>query len=197
MAATVAARAEADAATLASGNLPSLGRALKDAVVGADRAIYENALADPALTGMGTTLTTLIFADRRAYLGHVGDSRAYLYRDGKTRQLTDDHSWIQDQVRAGLLSQEEAKESRFRNIITRSVGFEPSVQPDMQDLIVQAGDCYLLCSDGLSNYLSLEEIGQVLTTQVYRDAPRTMVAMANERGGDDNVTCICIYVSND
>jgi protein phosphatase len=197
VAAAVARRAQAETAALTSGGLPPLADVLKDAVVGADRAIYDSALADSALTGMGTTLTALFFADRRAYLGHVGDSRAYLYRDGKARQLTDDHSWIQDQVRAGLLTQDEAKESRFRNIITRSVGFEPSVHPDMQDLIVQAGDCYLLCSDGLSNYLSLEEIGQILTTNFYRDAPRAMVAMANERGGDDNITCICIAASND
>jgi serine/threonine protein phosphatase PrpC len=146
---------------------------------------------------MGTTLTALLFRERRVHLGHVGDSRAYLYRDGKARQLTDDHSWIQDQVRAGLLSADEAKESRFRNIITRSVGFEPSVQPDMQDLIVQTGDCYLLCSDGLSNYVSLEEIGQVLTTQFYRDAPRELIAMANDRGGDDNITCVCVYAANE
>jgi protein phosphatase len=175
----------------------SVGHLLREAVVEADRAIYENALTDPAVWGMGTTLTVLFFAERRVYVGHVGDSRAYLYRDGRARQLTDDHSWIQDQVRAGLLSPEEAKESRFRNIITRSVGFEPSVQPDMQDLSVQAGDCYLLCSDGLSNYLSLDEIGQVLTTQYYRDAPRTLISIANDRGGDDNVTCICVYAAND
>jgi serine/threonine protein phosphatase PrpC len=176
---------------------PSMGALLKSAVLGADRAIYDNALANPAFTGMGTTLTVLAFSERRVHLGHVGDSRAYVYRDGKARQLTDDHSWIQDQVRAGLLTPDEARESRFRNIITRSVGFEPAVQPDMQDLIVQAGDCYLLCSDGLSNYISIEEIGQVLTTQFYRDAPRTLIAMANDRGGDDNITCICVYVSND
>lgn len=175
----------------------AMGMALKNAVLGADRAIYENALANPAVTGMGTTLTVLAFSERRVHLGHVGDSRAYVYRDGKARQLTDDHSWIQDQVRAGLLTPEEARESRFRNIITRSVGFEPAVQPDMQDLIVQAGDCYLICSDGLSNYLSNDEIGQVLTTQFYRDAPHALIAMANDRGGDDNITCVCVYASND
>jgi PPM family protein phosphatase len=174
-----------------------LGRILKEAVMLADRAIYESAVADPAVSGMGTTLTALVFAGRRVHLSHVGDSRAYVYRDGRARQLTDDHSWIQDQVRAGLLSPQEAKESRFRNIITRSVGFEPSVQPDMQDLTVQAGDCYLLCSDGLSNYMSADEMGQVLTFQYYRDAPRTLVGLANERGGDDNITCVCVYVAND
>ena len=94
-------------------------------------------------------------------MAHVGDSRAYLYRDGRARQLTEDHSWIQEQVRAGLISPEEAKESRFRNIITRSVGFEPSVEPDLQGLSVQAGDCFVLCSDGLSNYLTVEELAQV------------------------------------
>ena len=171
--------------------------ALREAIAEADRRIYELSSTDPEVAGMGTTLTALLFHERRAYLGHVGDSRAYLYRDGRARQLTEDHSWIQDQVRAGLLTTTEAKESRFRNIITRSVGFEPLVTPDLLDLHPQAGDCFLLCSDGLSNYLQVEEIGQVLTADFYRDAPRTLIALANERGGDDNVTCICVHVGND
>jgi serine/threonine protein phosphatase PrpC len=171
--------------------------ALRGAIAEADRRIYEISSTDPEVAGMGTTLTTLFFHERRAYLGHVGDSRAYLYRDGRTRQLTEDHSWIQDQVRAGLLTASEAKESRFRNIITRSVGFEPLVTPDLQDLLPQAGDCFLLCSDGLSNYIPVEEIGQILTTDFYRDAPRKLIAMANDRGGDDNVTCVCVHVAND
>ena len=153
--------------------------ALRDAVIEADRVIFESALADPAVAGMGTTLTALFFADRRVHVGHVGDSRAYLYRDGHARQLTDDHTWIQDQVRAGLLSVDEAKESRFRNIITRSVGFEPSVEPDILDLGVQAGDCFLLCSDGLSNHVTNEEIGQVLTTDFYRDGRHEMLNETN------------------
>jgi protein phosphatase len=146
---------------------------------------------------MGTTLTALLFGGGYVYLGHVGDSRAYLYRDGKARQLTEDHSWIQEQVRAGLLSPEEAKESRFRNIITRSVGFEPAVDPDLTGISVQAGDCFVLCSDGLSNYLSVEEVGQVLTSHFYRDVAPIFVQMANDRGGDDNVTCLVVYAGND
>jgi protein phosphatase len=130
-------------------------------------------------------------------MGHVGDSRAYLYRDGRARQLSEDHSWIQEQVRAGLISPEEAAASRFRNIITRSVGFEPSVEPDLQGLPVQAGDCFVLCSDGLSNYLSVEEIGQVLTSCFYRDVANLFVDLANERGGEDNVTCLVIYAGNE
>jgi serine/threonine protein phosphatase PrpC len=193
-AAAPAAGAAASAADAAA--LPTRGL-LKRAVVEADRTIYEAALANPALSGMGTTLTALLFAGGYVQLGHVGDSRAYLYRDGKARQLTEDHSWIQEQVRAGLLSPEEAKESRFRNIITRSVGFEPSVEPDLAALAVQAGDCYVLCSDGLSNYLTVEEVGQILTSHFYRDAAGVFVEMANERGGDDNVTCLVVYAGNE
>jgi protein phosphatase len=127
----------------------------------------------------------------------VGDSRAYVYRDGRARQLTEDHSWIQEQVRAGLLSPDDAMVSRFRNNITRSVGFEPSVEPDLITVPVEAGDCYLLCSDGLSNYISTEEIGAVLTNRFYGDAGPALVEMANDRGGDDNITCVVVYVANE
>jgi protein phosphatase len=170
---------------------------LRRAVIEADRNIYEAAMQNPALAGMGTTLTVLLFLGDQLHVAHVGDSRAYLYRDGRARQLTEDHSWIQEQVRAGLISPEEAKESRFRNIITRSVGFEPSVEPDLQGLSVQAGDCFVLCSDGLSNYLTVEELAQVLTGHTYRDAPTVFIDLANERGGDDNVTCLAIYAGNE
>jgi serine/threonine protein phosphatase PrpC len=170
---------------------------LRRAVVEADRNIYEAAMANPALAGMGTTLTVLLFSGNQVYMGHVGDSRAYLYRDGRARQLTEDHSWIQEQVRAGLISADEAKESRFRNIITRSVGFEPSVEPDLNGMGVQAGDCFVLCSDGLSNYLSVDEVGQVLTGHFYRDVANVFVDMANDRGGDDNVTCLVVYAANE
>jgi protein phosphatase len=180
-----------------SAQVATFGGVLKRAVVEADRSIYEAALANPSLSGMGTTLTALLFGGGYVYLGHVGDSRAYLYRNGKARQLTEDHSWIQEQVRAGLLSPEEAKESRFRNIITRSVGFEPAVEPDLAGLSVQAGDCFVLCSDGLSNYLSVDEVGQVLTSHFYRDVAPIFVQMANDRGGDDNVTCLVVYAGNE
>ncbi len=170
---------------------------LRRAVIEADRHIYAAATANSDLAGMGTTLTTLLFSRGYVHLGHVGDSRAYIYRDGRARQLSEDHSWIQEQVRAGLISPEEAAASRFRNIITRSVGFEPSVEPDLQGLAVQAGDCFVLCSDGMSNYLTVEEIGQVLTACFYRDVANVFVDLANERGGEDNVTCLVVYVGND
>jgi protein phosphatase len=170
--------------------------AMKEATALASKAIYESAQSSPDHTGMGTTLTGLCFHGQSLTLCHVGDSRAYLLRDGRARQLTEDHSWIQEQVRAGLLSPGDAMVSRFRNIITRSVGFEPGVVPDLFTMPVEPGDCYLICSDGLSNYFSVDEIGRVLTSQFYNEAGRALVEIANERGGDDNITCVIVYVAN-
>jgi serine/threonine protein phosphatase PrpC len=171
-------------------------KSMSDAARLASQAIYETALASPEHAGMGTTLTSLCFHGQSLTLCHVGDSRAYLVRDGRARQLTEDHSWIQEQVRAGLLSPGDALVSRFRNIITRSVGFEPAVTPDLFTMPVEAGDCYLICSDGLSNYFSVDEIGRILAGQFYSEAGRTLVEIANERGGDDNITCVIVYVAN-
>lgn len=174
----------------------SVAEAMREATTLASRAIYDSAQANPERTGMGTTLTGLCFHGGSLSLCHVGDSRAYLVRDGRARQLTEDHSWIQEQVRAGLLSPGDAIASRFRNIITRSVGFEPTVMPDLFTMPVEAGDCYLICSDGLSNYFSVDEIGRVLAAQFYGEAGRALVEIANERGGDDNITCVIVYVAN-
>jgi serine/threonine protein phosphatase PrpC len=182
------------AARLASPAL--VAEAMREATILASQAIYESAQASPERAGMGTTLTGMCFHDGTLTLCHVGDSRAYLLRDGRARQLTEDHSWIQEQVRAGLLSPGDAIVSRFRNIITRSVGFEPTVTPDLFTMPVEAGDCYLVCSDGLSNYLSVDEIGRVLGTQFYGEAGQALVEIANERGGDDNITCVVVYVAN-
>ena len=170
--------------------------ALKQSVAEATRSIYDMAQHTPELAGMGTTLTGAYFHGDRVTFCHVGDSRAYLYRNGQARQLTEDHSWIQEQVRAGLLAPDDVLATRFRNIITRSVGFEPTVEPDVVSLPLEAGDCFLICSDGLSNYLTSDDIGRVLTDEFYRDAPRALVELANERGGEDNVTCVVVYVSN-
>jgi protein phosphatase len=173
-----------------------VAQALGEATRLASQAIYETAQSSAEHTGMGTTLTGICFHGQSLTLCHVGDSRAYLVRDGRARQLTEDHSWIQEQVRAGLLSPSDALVSRFRNIITRSVGFEPVVTPDLVTMPVEAGDCYLLCSDGLSNYFSAEEIGRIVAGQFYSEAGRALVEIANERGGDDNITCVIVYIAN-
>ncbi|MGZ3407515.1 MAG: Stp1/IreP family PP2C-type Ser/Thr phosphatase [Polyangia bacterium] len=170
---------------------------LREATQAAGAAIFDAAQADPGLQGMGTTLTSLWFHRGRAYLAHVGDSRAYLYRDGRMQQLSDDHSWVSEQVRAGMMTEEEARESKFRHIITRSVGFEREVLVDGAAIPVQAGDCYLICSDGLSNYVEAEELARLLTSRFYRDVPRLLVELANDRGGDDNITVVLVHIAND
>jgi protein phosphatase len=146
---------------------------------------------------MGTTLTALLFNGGRVHLAHVGDSRAFLFRDGRIEQLSEDHSWINEQVKAGLITDEEAKHSKFKHIITRSVGFERDVSVDVMSLPVLMGDCFLICSDGLSNYLETDEIGRLLTTGYYSRVPGLLVDLANERGGDDNITVVLVYVAND
>ena len=170
---------------------------IRGAVEQACLAIYARAQEDPELAGMGTTVISLLLDDAHAFFAHVGDSRAYLVRGELIQQISEDHSLVNEQIKAGMITPEEARHSRYRNIITRSVGFEPSVEPDLAGIAVQAGDCYVLCSDGLSNYLTIDELGQVLTGHFYRDVAKVFVDMANDRGGDDNVTCLVIYAGNE
>lgn len=170
---------------------------LRVATQAAGAAIFDAAQADTELQGMGTTLTTLWFHGGRVYLAHVGDSRAYLFRDGRAQQLSDDHSWVSEQVRAGMMSEEEARDSKFRHIITRSVGFERDVLVDGAAIPYEPGDCFLLCSDGLSNYVEGDELARLLAARFYKDVPQLLVDLANDRGGDDNITVILVYVAND
>jgi protein phosphatase len=172
-------------------------RLLRSAMQTVCSSIFDIAQEDPALQGMGTTLTSLWFNKDSVYLGHVGDSRAYLIRDGKAQQLSEDHSWVSEQVRAGMMTAEEAKVSRFRHIITRSVGFERHVTVDAISMPVQLGDCFVLCSDGLSNYVEADEIAQVTLRHFYKDVPRALINLANERGGDDNITVLLLHVVNE
>lgn len=159
--------------------------------------VFDTALSDPNLRGMGTTLTAMLYHAGGMYLVHAGDSRAYLFRNGRLEQLTEDHSWIAEQVRSGMMTEAEARESKYRHIITRSVGFEREVELDARGVPVAAGDCFLLCSDGMSNYLDNEELERLLARSWYRRAPQRLIDLANERGGDDNITVVVVYVGND
>ena len=170
---------------------------MREAARRAGRRIFRAARDNPELKGMGTTLTSLLFYETRVCMAHVGDSRAYLYRDGRVSQISQDHSWIQEQVRAGLLTESEAKTSRLKHIITRSVGFEEDVQVDTLSMPVLMGDCFLLCSDGLSNYLSDEELGALMSSTFYAKLPSVLVDLAKDRGGDDNITVVVVYAAND
>jgi len=170
---------------------------LESAVSEASARIHHQAELDARLHGMGTTLTGALVFGGRAYVVHVGDSRAFLLRGGTARQLTSDHSWLNEQVQAGILTEEEAAASDLKHIITRSVGFEEDVAADVLTLAVHPGDVLLLCSDGMSNYIEGHELAMLGRDHWYADLPRICVDLANKRGGDDNVTVLVLLVCND
>jgi len=181
---------------LDSGAPPALA-VMRAAAREAGHAIFDAALTDATLRGMGTTLTAMLYEGGRMYVAHAGDSRLYLFRDGSLRQITEDHSWVAEQIRAGNLTEDEAKESKYRHVITRSVGFEREVDVDGLGVAVEAGDCFLLCSDGMSNYVENGELERILSTTWYRRAPQYLIDLANARGGDDNITVVVVCIAND
>lgn len=170
--------------------------ALQAAAHEASGEVHRQAKLDSTLEGMGTTLTAMLFDSGWMQLVHAGDSRAYLYRDGRIRQLTDDHSWIAEQIRNGLMTEAEAEYSQFRHVITRSIGYDAKVEVDTPSVIIQAGDCFLLCSDGLSNYVSEAELREIIGSCWFRRLPQALIDLANERGGDDNITVVVVYAAN-
>ncbi len=167
-------------------------RLLADAVRSACAAIFEEAQKDVELQGMGTTVTAMMLLSQRAFIAHVGDSRCYLQRGERVIQITDDHSLVNEQIKAGLITREQARASRLKNIITRSVGFEKDVAVDTFALPLQPGDKFLMCSDGLANFVDDTEIGLALAQLSLDEVPAAMIALANERGGDDNITVVCL-----
>lgn len=177
--------------------LPPATAVMRLAARKASSEVFREASRNPSLSGMGTTLTAMFCEAGRMHLVHAGDSRAYLFRDGSIRQLTDDHSWIAEQVRSGLMSAREAEVSQYKHVITRSIGFDRDVEVDSAGVVVQCGDCFLLCSDGLSNYIEEEELRGLMEEGWYRRLPQTLVDLANERGGDDNITVVVVYAAND
>lgn len=146
--------------------------------------------------GMGTTLTCLAMLDDRAYLGHVGDSRAYLLRGGTISQLTKDHSWVEEQVEQGLLTPQEAEQHEWRNLVTRALGTRAQVTVDLAESEVKAGDVYVLSSDGLHGLVKPEEIAAELRrTRDRQHAVDYLISLANQRGGHDNITLVIAEVS--
>jgi protein phosphatase len=182
--------------------------ALEAAVRRANRAVWERASDDPELRGMGTTLCVVALApagpdaegtsDERILVANVGDSRVYQFHDGDITQITDDHSLVEDLVREGRLSHEEARSHPQRNILTRVLGNEPDVEVDAWEIVPQRGDRYLLCSDGLFNEVEDERIASVLRRLTDpEDAAHELVALANQHGGRDNVSVVVVDVVDD
>jgi protein phosphatase len=171
-------------------------RAMDICVDNANRAIFNAANANPLYAGMGTTLVVAVFREARLLLGHVGDSRAYLLRGGRLQQLTRDHSLLQEQIDAGLITPEQAAFSMHKNLVTRAVGVEDTVLLETHLHEVSAGDTVLLCSDGLSDMLDDHSMAQLLLMHdTLAAAGRALVEAANDAGGKDNISLVLVRAS--
>ena len=157
--------------------------------------ILNESKAHTQYSGMGTTTTCMLIRNGIGYFGHVGDSRLYRVRQGHIEQVSEDHSLVNEHVKAGIIDQHEARVSQFKNIITRSVGFDPNVAVDAARIDIKPGDRFLICSDGLSNLVTDQEICDIVSNQDMDTALKFHINLANSRGGDDNITVIIIEVN--
>lgn len=167
---------------------------LRLAVQEANALVYDTAQSITDRQGMGTTLTAAVIHEDQLTIAQVGDSRAYLLRDGSLTQITQDHSWVAEQVRLGVMTADEAQTSPFRNIITRSVGTAATVEADIATRPLQAGDTVLLCSDGLTGHLDVSDMEAMLLEHAPSVAAMRLVEEANRRGGRDNITVLILSV---
>ena len=169
-------------------------RALEICVDNANRSIFNASGSNPQYSGMGTTLVVGVFHDATLILGHIGDSRCYRLRGGTLAQITKDHSLLQEQIDAGLITPEQAAGSSIKNLVTRALGVEDAVMLEINEHEVEAGDCYLMCSDGLSDMVDDAEIASILGGPVPMDQKSDiLIAVANEHGGRDNISVLLVY----
>jgi len=163
------------------------------AVASANEAIFVRAQSSQNLNGMGTTLVTLLVEDQRGWLINVGDSRGYRMRGAHLEQITLDHSLVEEQVRMGRMDPVEAQRSPFKNVITRALGTQSSVTPDIFELENEPGDLFMLCSDGLTRELPDSTVEWILNLDLpLQDLCARLVAAANDSGGHDNITCLLV-----
>ncbi|WNO05564.1 Stp1/IreP family PP2C-type Ser/Thr phosphatase [Rhodoferax mekongensis] len=171
-------------------------RAMEICVDNANLAIYNSANANPAFAGMGTTLVLGVFKDGRLLVGHIGDSRCYRLRSNTLEQITKDHSLLQEQIDAGLITQEQAAVSPIKNLVTRALGVEQSVMLEVNEFSVEPGDLYLMCSDGLSDMVADEVIARIAGEASGLDQiAGRLVSAANENGGKDNISVLMVAVN--
>lgn len=167
-------------------------RVLLSSVVNkASERIFERALEDPSLRGMGTTATAFFIHKDTGYVGHVGDSRLYLIRGRYIYQITQDHSLVNEQLRAGVISEAEAETHQLRNVITRSVGYQEEEEVDTDGMQILPGDYFVLSSDGLHGKVSNREISLIVAEQGIK-APSALIDLAKQRGGEDNISVVII-----
>jgi serine/threonine protein phosphatase PrpC len=169
-----------------------------DLIQEANRRVYDRSNSDPNASGMGTTMTVALVEDGRVAFGHVGDSRAYLIRDGQMEQITEDHSLVNELLKSGKLSPEEAETHPQRSVITRAVGTDPDVDVDTFTIPAETGDVFLLCSDGLTDMVDEQSILELVErNRADMDAAlRALVKAANRGGGEDNITVVAFEISD-
>ncbi|MGH7287934.1 MAG: Stp1/IreP family PP2C-type Ser/Thr phosphatase [Myxococcota bacterium] len=185
--------AEAVVASLreVAGGNASATEKLRRAIEDANRAIYAASRQRSDYSGMGTTVVALLAEGGRASLAHVGDSRAYRVRDRRIRQLTDDHSIVGELLRRHEISADDAREHPHRHVLTRALGVRGHVQPDLAELTPEAGDVFVLCSDGLTNHVEDQEIAKLaLESPDLEECCEALIELANHRGGEDNTTVV-------
>lgn len=169
---------------------------LIDAVEKTNAIIYQISQKQPQCAGMGTTLVVSIFTDNKLVVGHIGDSRMYRLRGETLTQLTEDHSWIQEQINAGLITREQALLANNKNLVTRALGIDPKVELELQEFDVEVNDIYLQCSDGLSDLVDDAEITKVLleANGNITHAADKLIQAANENGGTDNISVVIAII---
>ena len=193
LASQLAAEAAVRALEALEGSAATLTEKLRCTVAAANREIYVAAQTKAEFAGMGTTLVSLLAAEGRIALAHVGDSRAYLVRGGRIRQLTDDHSVVGELVRRREITESAAREHPHRHVLTRAIGVRREVAPDLAELTSYPGDLFILCSDGLTGLVHDEEIAEAANAGTDLDAIcAQLVDLANERGGEDNITIVLV-----
>jgi len=176
-------------------NLPDRANRLASAVRLANRAIYESAQKHPSQKGMGATVVTIWMDEEQMSVAHVGDSRLYRMRQGQLEQITQDHSLVAEQVRRGILTQQQADTSQMQSVLIRALGIDADVEVDAEEHPVLPGDTLVLCSDGLNRMVTDPDIGSILNTSLSaKEAVDRLIGLANENGGEDNVTVIVVRV---
>lgn len=168
------------------------GVGLKESISNSNALVYKTSVENPELAGMGTTVVLCEIVGKRANIAHVGDSRAYLLRDGVLKQITKDHSIVQQLIDSGTITEEQAKYHPQRNLITRAVGTEKNIRVDYETLELFEDDYILICSDGLSSYVEESRIADIIVNTKTSEAVNKLVDAANENGGKDNVTVVLI-----
>ena len=167
---------------------------LKKALLYANRFVFQKAAHEEALAGMGTTAVCALVRSGNVYLCHAGDSRAYLIRDGKLTQLTHDHSYVQELVDCGTITEEEAEHHPQKNIITKALGVDYRLEPEFTAAKLKREDRLLLCTDGLTNMVPVEEMEELLAQGAFYDLPDRLIEAANDHGGSDNITALLLAV---